>query len=126
MERINAKNIAEHIENAKKYVESNVKKLTPQGVKEIKGDPNKSYVYVFYEGGKVVYIGKSEGKGLNNRLKQHIEGAADSVSTKNEEIKNATNEITIAILEIEPSSFNSTIETELISAFKPKWNQRKS
>jgi len=88
---------------------------------------DKSYVYVFFVDGEVVYVGKSSD--LKNRLTQHSEGAAESVSTKHKEItevRGTGKKVTFTVIEIDPECFNSTIETALIKEFKPKWNDRDS
>ena len=85
-----------------------------------------AYVYVFIADGKEVYVGKSEGGYLENRLREHFIGASIGTSTKYDDIRKAK-QVVVAIMEIIPEYLSNAIKNRLINKLGTKsgWSKRK-
>ena len=91
-------------------------------------------IYFLYSNGILKYIGQRQAIGIKTRLSQHLFGKSYSVDINN--VQNGTvskwnkvseelekgKEITFRTIHIEPDNLRTTIELELITHFKPKWN----
>ena len=91
-------------------------------------------IYFIFSDGVLKYIGQRQAKGIRTRLDQHLYGKSYSVDQNNKQngtiskwdkVKyelNIGKEINFKTILIEPDSFRTTIELELISILKPDWN----
>ena len=76
---------------------------------------------------KPVYVGKSTGADIINRLKQHSGDIATATYTKFKRVNNARNsgkKVRFLICETTPWWLNSVIEAGLIHKLSPDWNDR--
>ena len=91
-------------------------------------------IYFLFSNGVLKYIGQRQSNAIRTRLDQHLFGKSFSVDSNN--VQNGTiskwdkvrselenkNEITFKTILIEPDSFRTTIELELINRLNPEWN----
>ncbi|MCB0745890.1 MAG: GIY-YIG nuclease family protein [Ignavibacteriae bacterium] len=99
----------------------------------IVGEKRFGYIYFIYcfvkeKEGEIVYIGKSKGHLLKERLKNHFQKKHPKTGSKLAIIQNEIakgNKLKLKLLKVTPESFRNTLEEELISHFRPLWNVQK-
>lgn len=84
-------------------------------------------IYFIYENDVLQYIGQRKIKDIKSRLQNHFTGNGEEHGTgsqwkKFKEASDKGSRMTFKTTTINPDSFRTTIEEELINRLKPEWN----